>query len=129
MRTHAAGVSSKLDVLALEASERSRMQSLVEMLTEARINIREGADPVLLNKEESLLRQINAKERNLMSVAGDSRKVQLLRRIPKRRQILGGNCRGHQNCRRFVVDDGCIDMDRRQFSDGKWTRANTTSTF
>src|SRR5262249_34924222 len=78
MQTPPAGVFRKLDVLALEASERSRMQSLVELLTEAKINIREGADSQLLNKEDSLLRQISAKEHNLISAAGDSRKVQSL---------------------------------------------------
>src|SRR5262249_47525545 len=48
------------DRAALEASERARARSLLEMLTEARADIRQGADPALLEQERSLLGQLNA---------------------------------------------------------------------
>jgi CHAT domain-containing protein len=48
--------------LALQASERARARSLLELLAEARTDIRQGADPALLQKERSLQQQLNDKE-------------------------------------------------------------------
>ncbi len=48
--------------LALETSERSRARSLLETLTEARADIRQGVDATLLERERSLQQQLNAKE-------------------------------------------------------------------
>src|SRR5262249_36670027 len=47
------------DRAALQASERARARSLLEMLTEARADIRRGVDPALLERERSLLGQLN----------------------------------------------------------------------
>ena len=49
------------DVAALQASERARARSLLEILIEPRANIRQGVDPSLLEHERSLLQQLNAK--------------------------------------------------------------------
>ena len=51
------------DAAALEASERARARGLLEMLVEARADIRGGADPALLDRERSLQREINVRER------------------------------------------------------------------
>src|SRR5262249_31829755 len=47
------------DAAALEASERARVRSLLDMLIEARADIRQGGDPALLERERSLLGQLN----------------------------------------------------------------------
>ncbi len=47
--------------LALEASERARARSLLELLTESHTNIRQGIDPSLLEMEQSLQQRLNAR--------------------------------------------------------------------
>ena len=47
--------------LALEASERARARSLLELLTESHTNIRQGIDPFLLETEQSLQQRLNAR--------------------------------------------------------------------
>ena len=49
------------DGRALQASERARARSLLEMLTEAGAGIREGVDPDLLERERTLQQLLNAK--------------------------------------------------------------------
>jgi len=49
------------DIAALEVSESARARSLLELLNEARVDIRRGVDPVLRDKERQLLQQIAAK--------------------------------------------------------------------
>src|SRR5262249_40564657 len=48
------------DRAALKSSERARARSLLEMLIEARADIRQGGDPALIERERSLLGQLNA---------------------------------------------------------------------
>jgi CHAT domain-containing protein len=50
-----------LDAEALQASERGRARSLLEQLSEARIDIRQGVDATLIEKERDLTRVLNAK--------------------------------------------------------------------
>jgi hypothetical protein len=49
------------DGAALQASERGRARSLIELLREAGADIREGVDPKLLERERALQRQLNEK--------------------------------------------------------------------
>ncbi len=51
----------KSGLAALEASERARARSLLELLAEAHADIRQGADPSLLAKEQAFQRKLNAK--------------------------------------------------------------------
>jgi CHAT domain-containing protein/tetratricopeptide (TPR) repeat protein len=51
--------SENLNALALEASERARARSLLELLTEARIEIRQDVDPELLKRERTLQQSLN----------------------------------------------------------------------
>lgn len=55
---------------ALEASERARARSLVEMLRESGAGIRSGADPVLLAREREILESLNAKGERLLPLMG-----------------------------------------------------------
>jgi CHAT domain-containing protein/Tfp pilus assembly protein PilF len=50
-----------VDALALAISERSRARTLLELLAEARADIRHGVDNSLLERERSLRRQLNTK--------------------------------------------------------------------
>jgi hypothetical protein len=49
------------DAVALAVSERARARSLLELLTEARADIRQGVDSSLLERERSLQQRLNAR--------------------------------------------------------------------
>jgi CHAT domain-containing protein/Tfp pilus assembly protein PilF len=70
MRLHERQPSAGYDALAFEASERARGRNLLEILSAARADIRQGVDPPSLERQRSLQRQINAKERLRMQLAG-----------------------------------------------------------
>ncbi|MCI0621022.1 MAG: CHAT domain-containing tetratricopeptide repeat protein [Acidobacteria bacterium] len=61
MRLHAERPSATEDAAALEASERWRARSLLEILTEARADIRSGVDADLLQRERRLQDLINTR--------------------------------------------------------------------
>jgi CHAT domain-containing protein len=51
--------------LALQTSERARARSLLEMLSESHADIRQGADPALLERERSIQHSLEAKSQVL----------------------------------------------------------------
>ncbi|MCI0622413.1 MAG: CHAT domain-containing protein [Acidobacteria bacterium] len=61
MRQHKQRSSEGFDAAGLQASERARSRNLLDMLTEARLDIRQGVEPDLLERERSLQRLLNAK--------------------------------------------------------------------
>ena len=61
MRLHKQHPAEGHAAAALQASERARARSLLELLTEARAEIRQGVDPTLLERERTLQQQLNAK--------------------------------------------------------------------
>jgi CHAT domain-containing protein/Tfp pilus assembly protein PilF len=61
MRLHKQSPSAGFDAAALNACERARARSLLELLIEARADIRRGVDKSLLERERSLQQQLNAK--------------------------------------------------------------------
>jgi len=61
MEQHRRNPSAGFDALAFGVSERARARSLLELLTESRIDIRQGVDPSLLERERSLQQLLNAK--------------------------------------------------------------------
>ncbi|WP_082127338.1 CHAT domain-containing protein [Calothrix sp. 336/3] len=63
MELHKKDPSKGYNAQAIETSEASRARGLVELLTEARANIRKGANPELLAEENRLQDLINAKEK------------------------------------------------------------------
>jgi CHAT domain-containing protein/Tfp pilus assembly protein PilF len=69
MRMHSREPAKGHDAAALQAGERSRARSLLESLTEARIDIRRGADPQLLDQERSLQRRLNAKAEEALKLS------------------------------------------------------------
>jgi CHAT domain-containing protein/Tfp pilus assembly protein PilF len=50
-----------IDAVALEVSERARARSLLDLLTEARADIRQGVDSQMLERERSLRQLLNAR--------------------------------------------------------------------
>ena len=66
MRLHRAEPAKGHDAAAFEASERARARGLLELLAEAGVDIREGADPKLTARERELSQQLGAKAQRLM---------------------------------------------------------------
>jgi CHAT domain-containing protein len=60
MRLHRRKPAAGFDVAALKAYEQARARSLIDMLTEASADIRQGVDPGLLARERSLQQLLNA---------------------------------------------------------------------
>jgi CHAT domain-containing protein len=63
MQQHKQQPSKGYDALALQASERARARSLLELLTEARADIRQGVNPKLLEQERTLQQQLDVREK------------------------------------------------------------------
>ncbi len=64
MQLHKKNPSDGYDAKALTVSERSRARSLLDLLTEANANIRQGVDPELLKKERTLQQKLNELEQS-----------------------------------------------------------------
>ncbi|MBO0719756.1 MAG: tetratricopeptide repeat protein, partial [Blastocatellia bacterium] len=72
MQLHRQNPAAGFDSTALEVSERARARSLLELLTEGHVDIRQGVDSSLLERERSLqrrLRTVAAAQINLMTRA------------------------------------------------------------
>ena len=65
MQIHKESPTGGFDWLALQASERARARSLLDMLIESRADIRQGVDPSLLEKERTLEQQLSVKSERL----------------------------------------------------------------
>ncbi len=61
MQLHQAHPGDGYDALAVQASERARARSLVELLAESRANLREGIDPSLPDRADKISQQLNTK--------------------------------------------------------------------
>ena len=61
MQMHKQNPAAAFDAVALAVSERARARSLLELLKEARADIRQGVDSSLLERERSLQQRLNAK--------------------------------------------------------------------
>jgi len=81
MQLHKKDPSKGYDALALHASEQARARSLLELLTEANANIRQGVDPKLLQQERTLQQKFDALEKRRLEISNDKdteAKVELL---------------------------------------------------
>src|SRR5262249_4063635 len=61
MQMHKQNPAAAFDAVALAVSERAKARSLLELLTEARADIRQGVDSSLLERERSLQQQLDAR--------------------------------------------------------------------
>ena len=72
MALHALRPGAGLDAEALHVSERAKARSLVDLLAEARVDLREGVDPRLLEEERALEARIERRRReDQRRLAGD----------------------------------------------------------
>ena len=74
MQLHRARPSERFDAAGLHASERARARSLLESLSEARADIRQGVEPALLERERSLQQLLSAKTDGQMRLLGGTPK-------------------------------------------------------
>ncbi|MEI6381871.1 MAG: CHAT domain-containing protein, partial [Cyanobacteriota bacterium ELA615] len=58
------------NIQALETSESARARSLLELLQEANANIKQGADPQLLNEEKKIIQQLDLLEKQRIETLG-----------------------------------------------------------
>jgi CHAT domain-containing protein/Tfp pilus assembly protein PilF len=71
MQLHKQDPSQSFDSLALEMSERARARSLLELLAEARADIRQGVDAALIERERRLQKSLNDRaERQTQLLSG-----------------------------------------------------------
>ncbi len=78
MRLNRGQKSKGNDALALQVSERARARGLLDMLTEAHADIRQGVDRALLERERSLQQQISSRaawQMQLLSGKNTARQV------------------------------------------------------
>lgn len=61
VQLHAKDPTAGHDAEALQASERGRARSLIELLNEAKVDIRQGVNPDLVRRERELSQALNAK--------------------------------------------------------------------
>ena len=70
MQLHRQSPSQGFDRLALEASERARARGLLELLTEARVDIHQGVSPELAAQEQEIQQALAAKSERLTQSLG-----------------------------------------------------------
>lgn len=68
MRRHSREPNRGFDALAFQANERSRARGLLNLLAESRIDIREGVEPQLLEKETETKNLLNSRMETLMQL-------------------------------------------------------------
>lgn len=61
MRMHKQRPAAGNDARALQVSERARARALLETLAEANVDIRQGVDPVLIERERAIQKALNSK--------------------------------------------------------------------
>jgi CHAT domain-containing protein/tetratricopeptide (TPR) repeat protein len=77
MARHGGQPGGQFAAEALRTSERARGRGVLEILTEARKDLRKGVDPALLDRERRLQRQLNAKAERLTRLLGGKHTVEM----------------------------------------------------
>jgi CHAT domain-containing protein len=83
MQQHAANPSLGHDAEAFQASERGRARSLLELLSEAHVDIRQGVDTAVIERERNLAQLLNAKAQRqiqLMARKGSQDEIATLKK-------------------------------------------------
>jgi CHAT domain-containing protein/Tfp pilus assembly protein PilF len=83
MQMHKQQPSAGHDGEALRAAERARARSLLELLAEARVDIRQGVDPKLVERERSLQHQLNARAQRQVDLRGEQYSAEQAKGIAK----------------------------------------------
>ncbi|MEG3923280.1 CHAT domain-containing tetratricopeptide repeat protein [Microcoleus sp. D3_18a_C4] len=89
MQLHKTNPKSGYNIKALEASERSRSRSLLELLFESNANIREGISPDLVQQEKSVQQELDAIEKQrIKTISIPSPNAAKIAEIDKQRLVL-----------------------------------------
>jgi CHAT domain-containing protein/tetratricopeptide (TPR) repeat protein len=96
MALHARRPGQGLDALALAVSERARARSLLETLARARLGLRQGLDPALIELERERRARVGAKERERMDLVAAGGSGERLAAIERELQGLVGEYRDVQ---------------------------------
>jgi tetratricopeptide (TPR) repeat protein len=83
MRLHISHPAEGFDAEALKASEQARARSLLELLAESRVDIRQGVDAALLERERNLAQRLNAKAQRQLQLTGQRNSEAQLAEIKK----------------------------------------------
>lgn len=87
MRMHQADPAQGYDAEALKVSERARARSLLDLLGEIGVDLRQGTDPKLLEREHELAQLLNTKATRLIALKGQTGRPD---QIQKLQQEIGG---------------------------------------
>jgi CHAT domain-containing protein/tetratricopeptide (TPR) repeat protein len=96
MRLHRRRPDAGLEREALAVSERARARSLLDVLAEARAEIREGVDPALLERERTLRRALNSKAARQARLWAGKTADEDARALAREIDTLAGEARAHQ---------------------------------
>jgi CHAT domain-containing protein len=88
---------SNLVAEALQVSERARARSLIELLTEAGADIRQGVDAALVERERELQEQINDKTTEQIQSLGDPKKADQVAALAREIEQLTAELRDTQS--------------------------------
>lgn len=88
MQLHRQQPSKGYDALALEISERDRARALVELLSEANADIRQGVEPKLLAQESSIQQKLDALEKRRLELVNGKYTEQQLVSLEKENSAL-----------------------------------------
>ena len=83
MSQHRVEPTEGFDALALEVSERRRARSLLDLLAEAKTDLRQGIAPALIEREVALAKQLNDKARQLTQSARPEQTAALKQEISR----------------------------------------------
>ncbi|MBC7910775.1 MAG: CHAT domain-containing protein [Pyrinomonadaceae bacterium] len=83
MHLHTQHPTAGYNAAALQANERSRARSLLEMLVEARADIRQGVEPRLLEQERSLQQRLNGRARQQAALLNETHTEEQSRAVAK----------------------------------------------
>lgn len=88
MRMHLQDPSKGYDAAALQISERARARGLIEMLSEFGVDVRQGVDPALLERERNLSQSLNAKAARLIGLLGQQNRQEQAATLKKEVNLL-----------------------------------------
>lgn len=88
MQLHQQNPGDGYDALALQASERARARSLLEILNEAHTDIRQGVDAQLVSREQRLQEQIEAIEQRLVELVSGKYTEEQKANLDRQRETL-----------------------------------------
>ncbi len=88
MRMHLQDPSKGYDAAALQISERARARGLIEMLSEFGVDVRQGVDTALLERERNLSQSLNAKAARLIGLLGQQNRQEQAATLKKEVNLL-----------------------------------------